>query len=165
MCVFVSTGMIRLPKATKAPLKSKLIPRQSLAIIVKDLGERREFGSACCPLTVTDLLHVVFCSLSLSVSQPSLRRSDSRLPADPRRPSTGTRPASREWARACWGREASIASVVAPHDRRGRWGGTRSHTSMHFHRVPGLVCTWFSYCEHPKMHQVTTRAATISRCN
>lgn len=31
--------MIRLPKATKTPLKSKLVPRQSLATIVKDLGE------------------------------------------------------------------------------------------------------------------------------
>uniref|UniRef100_A0A096LT94 Metastasis associated 1 family, member 2 n=1 Tax=Poecilia formosa TaxID=48698 RepID=A0A096LT94_POEFO len=30
--------MIRLPKATKSPLKSKVIPRQSLATIVKDLG-------------------------------------------------------------------------------------------------------------------------------
>ena len=35
----VSLGMIRLPKATKTNLKSKLIPRQSLATIVKDLGE------------------------------------------------------------------------------------------------------------------------------
>lgn len=31
--------MIRLPKATKTPLKSKLVPRQSLATIVKDLGK------------------------------------------------------------------------------------------------------------------------------
>ncbi|KAM4565215.1 metastasis-associated protein MTA2 [Fundulus diaphanus] len=30
--------MIRLPKATKSPLKSKVIPRQSLATIVKDLA-------------------------------------------------------------------------------------------------------------------------------
>uniref|UniRef100_A0A8C6PR61 Metastasis associated 1 family, member 2 n=1 Tax=Nothobranchius furzeri TaxID=105023 RepID=A0A8C6PR61_NOTFU len=31
--------MIRLPKATKTPLKCKVVPRQSLAAIVKDLGE------------------------------------------------------------------------------------------------------------------------------
>uniref|UniRef100_A0A8C4HGC9 Metastasis associated 1 family, member 2 n=1 Tax=Dicentrarchus labrax TaxID=13489 RepID=A0A8C4HGC9_DICLA len=31
--------MIRLPKATKTPTKSKLVPRQSLATIVKDLGK------------------------------------------------------------------------------------------------------------------------------
>lgn len=35
----VSSGMIRLPKATKTPLKSKVVPRQSLATIVKDLGK------------------------------------------------------------------------------------------------------------------------------
>uniref|UniRef100_A0A669D6N2 Metastasis associated 1 family, member 2 n=1 Tax=Oreochromis niloticus TaxID=8128 RepID=A0A669D6N2_ORENI len=34
--------MIRLPKATKTPLKSKLVPRQSLATIVKDLGKNSE---------------------------------------------------------------------------------------------------------------------------
>lgn len=35
----ISSGMIRLPKATKTPPKSKVVPRQSLATIVKDLGE------------------------------------------------------------------------------------------------------------------------------
>lgn len=34
-------GMIRLPKATKTPPKSKLMPRQSLATIVKDLGKNK----------------------------------------------------------------------------------------------------------------------------
>uniref|UniRef100_A0A3P8Q0A9 Metastasis associated 1 family, member 2 n=1 Tax=Astatotilapia calliptera TaxID=8154 RepID=A0A3P8Q0A9_ASTCA len=34
--------MIRLPKATKTPVKSKLVPRQSLATIVKDLGKNAE---------------------------------------------------------------------------------------------------------------------------
>uniref|UniRef100_A0A3Q1H769 Metastasis associated 1 family, member 2 n=1 Tax=Anabas testudineus TaxID=64144 RepID=A0A3Q1H769_ANATE len=33
--------MIRLPKATKTPQKSKLVPRQSLATIVKDLGKSK----------------------------------------------------------------------------------------------------------------------------
>uniref|UniRef100_A0A8C5HA43 Metastasis associated 1 family, member 2 n=1 Tax=Gouania willdenowi TaxID=441366 RepID=A0A8C5HA43_GOUWI len=32
------TSIIRLPKATKTPLKTKVVPRQSLANIVKDLG-------------------------------------------------------------------------------------------------------------------------------
>lgn len=122
-CVSVLSGMIRLPKATKAPLKSKLVPRQSLAIIVKDLGERRELGSA---LPSTDCpLHVVFCSPSLPVLQPSRPRSDSRPPADLQHPSTGTRPASREWARVSWAREALTASVVAPHSHRG---ATHAHT-------------------------------------
>lgn len=39
---FVSSGMIRLPKATKAPVKSRVIPRQSLANIVKDLGKNKQ---------------------------------------------------------------------------------------------------------------------------
>lgn len=38
MSIFL--GMIRLPKATKTPPKSKVVPRQSLATIVKDLGEK-----------------------------------------------------------------------------------------------------------------------------
>lgn len=37
----ISSGMIRLPKATKTPPKSKVVPRQSLATIVKDLGENK----------------------------------------------------------------------------------------------------------------------------
>lgn len=40
----VSSGMIRLPKATKTPLKSKVVPRQSLATIVKDLGKNTSCG-------------------------------------------------------------------------------------------------------------------------
>uniref|UniRef100_A0A671XR03 Metastasis associated 1 family, member 2 n=1 Tax=Sparus aurata TaxID=8175 RepID=A0A671XR03_SPAAU len=36
--------MIRLPKATKTPLKSKVVPRQSLATIVKDLGKNTSCG-------------------------------------------------------------------------------------------------------------------------
>ena len=32
-------GIIRLPKATKNPPKNRVIPRQSLATIVKDLGK------------------------------------------------------------------------------------------------------------------------------
>lgn len=49
--LFVSSGMIRLPKATKTPLKSKLVPRQSLATIVKDLGKSTscdQCGAAPC---------------------------------------------------------------------------------------------------------------------
>ncbi|KAG7235430.1 hypothetical protein INR49_002660 [Caranx melampygus] len=38
--------MIRLPKATKTPLKSKVVPRQSLATIVKDLGENGHLRSS-----------------------------------------------------------------------------------------------------------------------
>ena len=37
------TGMIRLPKAPKAPPKNRPIPRPSLANIVKELGENSTF--------------------------------------------------------------------------------------------------------------------------
>lgn len=48
--------MIRLPKATKAPVKSKLIPRQSLAAIVKDLGESQEQNTC-----LTTVIHLLLC--------------------------------------------------------------------------------------------------------
>lgn len=40
----VPSGMIRLPKASKPPLKNKPVPRQSLATIVKDLGEEPDLS-------------------------------------------------------------------------------------------------------------------------
>lgn len=118
----VSSGMIRLPKATKTPLKSKLVPRQSLATIVKDLGKNTSCDitsptglwilncHTVCALSVLPLVWLVVVSL-----QPPQLLWNSRHLEDPRHPSTGIRPASLEWAKACWEREASTASVVHTH--------------------------------------------------
>lgn len=120
--MFVSTGMIRLPKATKTPLKSKLVPRQSLATIVKDLGESTSCDitsstglwilnfSAICALTVFTLIWLVVVSLQLFQLLWNSRHLE-----DPPHPSTGIRPASPEWVKACWEKEASTASVVYTH--------------------------------------------------
>ena len=62
--------MIRLPKATKTPVKSKLVPRQSLATIVKDLGKNtsRDLMSHW-PVLHCDLLLSSVVVVSLQPSQ------------------------------------------------------------------------------------------------
>lgn len=72
--------MIRLPKATKTPQKSKVIPRQSLANIVKDLGE-----STSCDITAFFYLlwlAVKSCCVSAAISAP-LKLKASKGPSTP----------------------------------------------------------------------------------
>lgn len=46
--IYFYSGIIRLPKATKTPMKNKVIPRPSLANIVKDLGMARTNSNWMC---------------------------------------------------------------------------------------------------------------------
>uniref|UniRef100_A0A8D3BSX7 Metastasis associated 1 family, member 2 n=1 Tax=Scophthalmus maximus TaxID=52904 RepID=A0A8D3BSX7_SCOMX len=78
--------IIRLPKATKTPLKSKLVPRPSLATIVKDLGKswsRDHHSSRHLSSCVIVLLNrIVVVVVSAAISAP-LKLKASRGPPTP----------------------------------------------------------------------------------
>lgn len=101
--------MIRLPKATKTPLKTKLVPRPSLANIVKDLGKDTKITPPLHQLYPFLLKHhwILLCALG-SHHSPSETEGIQRTPnthqQEPGQPaSCGPEPAREErlWQRQC----------------------------------------------------------------
>lgn len=87
--------MIRLPKATKTPVKSKLVPRQSLATIVKDLGKntscdhqsylhhsKYQIATVALSVLLYDFFLKECCCVSAAISAP-LKLKASRGPPTP----------------------------------------------------------------------------------
>lgn len=98
----VSSGMIRLPKATKTPVKSKVVPRQSLATIVKDLGENFQTAifanhfSLKCDWMVTSVV-VLLCSHLSSAETEGVQRTPNTHQQEPGQPASwGPKPAGEE---------------------------------------------------------------------
>lgn len=118
-CVCVSSGMIRLPKATKSHVKNKVIPRQSLATIVKDLGENPHTAHVLmlCLCSVVTCWGVC-CVPSAAISAP-LKLKASRGPPTPINRNQASQPRG---AQSLLGKRG-FDSVSIPH--------THTHTLLH----------------------------------
>lgn len=100
----VPSGMIRLPKATKTPQKSKLVPRQSLANIVKDLGKNLSNATERLALVFYSAIIMLLCLCShlCTFETEGVQRSSDPHQQEPGQPaSCWPRPAGKErvWQR------------------------------------------------------------------
>ena len=97
--------MIRLPKATKTQVKTKVIPRQSLATIVKDLGENchtllyvlMHCLSLKCDWMMTSAAVCLLCSHICSSETEGVQRTPDTHQQEPGQPASwGPEPAGEE---------------------------------------------------------------------